>query len=269
MRCRCHAVEFIAGDYADVLIYPEYREQPQRGRRKKWRPSSEDQQLRNDIYAELHFKGLVHANFTERDCKVEFTYSNEHNPETEKQARRDFTNYVRRDKAYRVRHGLPPLDYLYTIERGAQKGRYHIHAIMRGGLAEEIQGIWGKGIVRVTKLLFNQQTGLADLSAYMCKSGKYKRRWTSSKGLKQPVRVDKPNFTTQKKAREIAASPDDRQAIETLFPGWRVAGDGCKVYHSSYDNRPILRISLYRDIPKRRKKAPAQGKGKAPYAMRN
>ena len=267
MRCRCHGVEVTGGNYKDVLIYPEYREQTRRGRRKKWCPSTEDQEQRNQWHAEMHFKGLVHANFTEEDETRTYTFADEHNPETKEQAKRAWVNYVRKDKAYRARNGLPQLEYLYCIEQSEIKCRWHVHAIMRGGmLSNDVHRLWGNGIVNISPLCVDLQNGLAALSVYLSKPGKNKRRWTPSKGLKQPERVDRPNFITQKKALEIASSPDDRQAIEALFPGWRVAGDGCKVYHSRYDDRPIIHASLYRDTRRTRARPSAQGKSESPPA---
>ena len=270
MRCRYRETMHKAGDYADVILCPEYRYEQTRGKRRPaFRPSSKGQEYINQTNAEMYFTRLVHKNFTSEDCTVHFTYAPEHNPADDAQAKRDIRNFWRRVNTAREKAGLPTVKYVYSFGRGSQSERAHFHAIMNGGqTANELTAIWGKGYLGVSALRFDEN-GIAGLAVYLCRQGANKKKWVPSKNLEKPDKETKAGRLSQKAVNAIAKNPDDRNAIAALFPGYYVPGDGCRVTVNPYDGRPFLHIRLYKQDaaflqPRRRARSPAPGKSKAP-----
>ena len=82
-------------EYCDTAIYTV--KAPRKARRKLGKPSRPCQEALNERNAKLRLKRLIEANFTEgKDIFVTFTFDKGHKPETRAEARKLFTNFLRR-----------------------------------------------------------------------------------------------------------------------------------------------------------------------------
>ena len=132
MSCWYRETRFECGDYLDVALYPVYTKSLVRA--KKAKPTSETQQRLNDTLAENKLIRIANANFTEEDIKLDLTYIEDYHPESDEEAARQLSIFLRRVKRYRESNGLEPLKYISVTEKGKRKGRFHHHLIMNGGI---------------------------------------------------------------------------------------------------------------------------------------
>ena len=94
------------------------------------------------------------------------------------------TNYIRRLKAWRQKHGLDELRYLYVIEYGAldQMGnpkRIHIHMLVSGMDRDEAERIWKRGRANSHRLQPDDYN-LEGIARYICKLPTGGRQWQGS-----------------------------------------------------------------------------------------
>ena len=174
---------------------------------------------------------VICTNFTENDLFLTLTY--EIACASQKQASRDFLNFIKRLNRLRKRHGLPAVRWLKAIEGGSGK-RIHIHAILTGGLSsQDIGATWGKGFIYCEPLTFDND-GCKCLAAYFCKGSSEERgstprsksrRWTCSRNCERPKPKVNDSKYSRRRVKEIAARArtDDRRALDTLYEGYECA----------------------------------------------
>lgn len=216
-----------SGELMEVEIYPIYpsgREMP--GRKDKSKDSSKAQKNLNDKNARKNFVRLVNANFTQEDIAVHGTYRDDEMPCTEKEVRRDITNYIRRIKNRRKRHGLPSMKYIYVIECKVSKRtgilRWHFHMIMSAIDRDIAERLWRKGDWVNSKRLQPNDFGFEALARYMVKDPQGSRRWSGSKNLKKPFIRQRDNAITRLGAQRMATKHvDDREYFEKKYKGYR------------------------------------------------
>lgn len=221
MRSWYRETRFECGDYLDVSIYPVYAKA--QTRKKKAKPTSETQQKLNDTYAENKLVRIANANFTEEDIKVELTYKNEYLPQSDEEAAKLYSAFIRRVKRARERKGLPELKYISVTEKGKVKNRYHHHVIMSGGLSqEELRDLWGMGYVNTAGLVFDEN-GISTLVHYMLKQAREfmgKKKYSRSRNLVIPKAKKRDNRFSHKKVKALAKDTEDKAAYEKLFQGY-------------------------------------------------
>lgn len=76
-------------------------------------------------------------------------------PNTEKEVIKDIQNYFRCIKAYRKKHGLPPVKYIYVVE--CKNGRWHWHGIM-SAIDRDVAENYGNTEIIQTLIAFSQQS---------------------------------------------------------------------------------------------------------------
>lgn len=225
MRCQYRETVYECGDYLEANIYPVYSKGISRAKKRKATP--ECQQKLNEKNSERKLIRLANTNFTEKDLKIELTYSPKHNPETDDEANRQLRNFLRRVKRYRDSHGLTPLKYIAVTERGRKKGRYHHHIIMSGEISlYDLVQLWGLGIVGTDMLQFNEN-GLADLVIYMMKQPRNavnEKRYTRSRNLVEPEPRQRDGRIIKREAVELAKDTENVRAYEKLYDGYHYAG---------------------------------------------
>lgn len=247
MRCHYRETKYLCGDYMEVLIYPVYISSTAKLRGRRAKPTSEARQKINDKKSENKMIRLANRNFTNHDLKIELTYSPQHNPETDEEAARQLTCYLRRVKRFRKRNNLPELKYIATTERGALKGRYHHHLIMNGGIELfDLVKLWGLGIVGTDLLMFDEN-GIASLAKYMMKQARElpgKKKYTRSKNLIDPEIRQSDHRFSQRQVKELAKDPEDHAPYEKLYEGYYVSGNA-ETFYNDETGGVYLHIRLY------------------------
>lgn len=224
MRSWYRETRFECGDYLDVNIYPVYKKAVCRSRKAK--PTPEVQQKLNDKNAENKLVRIANANFTEEDVKLDLTYKTEYNPQTEEEAARLLSAFLRRVKRYREKQGLPELKYISVTEKGPRSGRYHHHLILSGGISQtEYRDLWGMGYVTSAGLIFNEN-GIATLVHYMLKQAREfmgKKKYSRSRNMIIPQAKQRDNRFSKRQIKELAKDTEARAEYEKLYAGYHLA----------------------------------------------
>ena len=151
-----------SGKLLEVKFYPVFSDGTPIPRGPKKKESSKAQKEFNDKQAIKKFVRVINANYDEGDLLAHLTYIQGNAPETETEARRDMTNYMRRIKSHRAaeykrvvnqlkkypddkllkaqkKKLSAPFKYAYSVEvveykSGPKKGmkNYHFHLFMTG-----------------------------------------------------------------------------------------------------------------------------------------
>lgn len=220
-----------SGDILEVEIYPITVQERKQPRRKKEKESALKQKNLNDKNARKHLIRLINTNFTDDDLAVHLTYTEGTLPNSEEEARKDVSNYLRRIKHYRKKNGLPPLKYIAVIEykeheENAKGVRMHHHIIMSAIDRDIVEELWGKGRANADRLKADE-FGYEALGRYITKDPKGNKRWTQSKNIKQPtIKVNDFKFS-RNKVEKIAKAPEDRDNFEKLYHGYLL--NDCRV----------------------------------------
>ena len=254
MRCFYREKIYIAGDYAEIDVYPVFVGNRPSRRRKKAKPSSEVQSALNARNAQRRAIRLINANFTAEDVKCELTYRNGYLPDSAEAAQRQLQNFFRRMKRLRQRKGLSDLKYLATTEQGERAGRWHHHVIMSGGLLPaEIARLWGKGyVLKVQPLQFNDE-GVDGLARYFTKDKTLYRRYNASRNLEKPIEYERTGTITQREVKKIAADHKGTGAASARYTSeggarWRVIDN--QIMLNEYNGLPYITLRLRRDLTK-------------------
>lgn len=231
-----------SGDILEVEIYPITIWDRKQSRKKKEKVSLPKQKNLNDKNAKKHLIRLINTNFTDHDLSVCLTYSENELPEDEAAARKDVTNYIRRIKHYRNKHGLSPLKYIAVIESGEKKGRIHHHLVISGNMDRDIvEQLWSKGRANADRLKADE-SGYEGLARYITKDPQGNKRWVQSKNLKQPtIKVNDFRYT-RRKVEELAKSPEDRQEFQKMYPEYFL--NECKVSINDINAGTYLYIKM-------------------------
>lgn len=192
-------------------------------REKKVNLSSPDQVRRNKARALKQFRLKARTNFTEEDIYLTLTYDVMNMPANEKEAKKDFHNFVRRVNRKRAARKLGPVKYMGTIERKGDK--FHFHMLINGGLdRDELETIWGKGLSNASRLRADDEELMQKLCQYILKESRNKEKYESSyfcsRNLKEP-KVTKTDWAfTHRKLEELAGLTDCREVWEQIYPGY-------------------------------------------------
>ncbi len=140
-------------------------------------------------------------------------------------------------KAYRAWCKLAPSEddraaILADTERGRKSGRYHHHFVVecKGASVsrDELEDLWTRG--RVNSRRYQPgETGAVGLGFYLTKqqalaSEGSVRRWSCSRGMVRPEPRKNDYRVRVKDAKYINANPQDRAAVEELYPEWECVG---------------------------------------------
>lgn len=250
-KMRYREQKFHCGNYLEVNMFPVfecvYKSSNRKSRRK---PTSKVQEKLNQHNAEKSLTRIINTNFTNKDIKLELTYSEENHPASVEQAQRDIVNFFRRINRARNKAGLEKVKYIYSLEQGSRKKRFHFHVVMSGGLSiNDISKIWGKGYVnKVLPLMFNE-TGCVGIAKYFSKqqvktaTGKSKR-WVSSHNCVKPVAQNNDYKLTKRKVNELALESENRRLFEKLYPDYFCAS--CKPFYNDETGLYYLYLVLYK-----------------------
>lgn len=221
---------YICGDFMDGDIYPVF--QPAGKRRSRCKPTSEIQKRLNQRNAERKLTRLVHANFGEEDIALHLTYRRGEEPETEEEARKILSNYIRRLKRAYSKQGKE-LKYISCTEYGKRGGRVHHHLIINAGLSrDETEKIWGHGYANSKRLQFDEN-GATGLARYMTKDRHFYKRWNQSRNLVTPQAATFDGRISMGDINDIA------EEIEAGFGGGQ--------FEKIYPDFELTEVSVYRN----------------------
>ena len=186
--------------------------------------SREAQKRLNQRNAEKRLMRLAEANFDEHDYYFTGTVEGQELPSIDEMQKR-IRAFLRRWKRARERIGLTEHKYIYVIEgheEGDRKKRIHWHALLQGGLDRSIcKALWDAGRARCDELDPRGKDGLIPLARYMSKDPRGKRRWSASKGLKQPAVSVAEHKISARAVRRVCEDVAGRAAaLEKLYPGY-------------------------------------------------
>ena len=251
---------YYCGEYLTAYLYPVFQERPVGGKRKKRKPSSEAQKKLNERHKKEKLLRLEHANFTPDDLEIHMTYREE--PESEEEARRHLSNFLRRVRRYMKKHGLGELKYIAVTERGKRGGRFHHHVTIGGGIDRNtLESMWEHGYANSRRLQFTEE-GLEGLVNYISKSPVGKKAWTASKNLVDPEPKIRDGRVSAKKAKDMAEHIQDSGRFEELYPGYLLSK--AEVFHNDVNGGNYIVAQLYRAdgkfIKAKKRKKPARPK---------
>lgn len=191
---------------------------------RKLQVSEEAIKRHNQIAAEKRLVRLIEANFTEADYYFTGTFEDAKLPTLE-QVRKIIKRFIQRVNYARARRGLENAKYIYVIEgyeEGSRQQRIHFHMVIDGALdRKELKEIWGNGRTRCDELDPRGYNGLVRLAKYLAKDPKGRKRWSPSKGLKQPVVTVADRKIRASAAKRIARNASEAAAaLERIYPGY-------------------------------------------------
>lgn len=233
-----------SGDVLEVEIYPIWPTRSEE-RRLKSKATRAAQEAVNDRNARKKLDRLVNTNFGPDDLLVTLTYAGD--PPDQIQAAKDIRNYLRRVRYWRKKHDLPELKYIYVqewedeqsaassqrpvqlvfegmegIEEEPVKAkRIHHHVIMSGMDRDAAESLWKKGRVNSRKLQ-PDEFGLRDLTGYLLKAPKTKKRWYGSRNLKPPKITVSDHKFTRKQIWKLASrmESDAWPVLRKVYKGY-------------------------------------------------
>lgn len=251
MRTVYREKKYTCGEYLDVYIYPVFETgKPGGGKRVKRNPSTKAQEKLNQRHRQEKLTRLLHANFSPEDIEIHATYRDQ--PEDEKAALRDRTNFIRTVQRYAKKNDLGEVKYLGVTERGKKgAGKFHHHItihVEKGIDRDVLEKMWtqveGHGYANTRRLQFNEE-GLAGLGNYISKSPIGYRAWTASRNLVDPEPRTRDGRISRKQARELAKNIQDSTQFEQLYPGYLYAK--AETWHNDVNGGCYLKVSLYRE----------------------
>lgn len=215
-----------AGPRLEAEIFPIFgREQNKQARERKQNLTPEKIRRHNEERARRRLVQLMDANFGDGDLHVTLTYQTA--PGWDK-AQRDIRNFVRKIKRIREKRGLPEMKYIYAIEdsEDGEDRRIHAHMIMNGGIRrEEIEQIWARGYANCDRLQPTKE-GLEAIARYISKQNRdghrNRRKWSSSKNLKQPKTRTSDTKLSNARVKHLARGFDAeaKEILEKIYPGY-------------------------------------------------
>lgn len=215
--------------FIEIDLFP-YRDRGRPNGRKAKRYESEPKQKDlNDKNSRRYFNQMAKSNFSEKDLIVGLTFSKEYAPASEKEAKKEFENYVKRINRARRKIGLNPMKYLVVMET-TRGGKYHFHMFMEDGLDRDlVEELWSrpkkKGEKKRERLgRVNSQRIQPDknfceaLTTYLMKDPKGKKRWSGSRNnLHRPWVTNNDTRYTRSQIDKLAQMPGDCEYIKNFF----------------------------------------------------
>ncbi len=238
----------MSGNYLEVECFPVTAHGNRHDRRRKL--SRIEQRNLNAKNATKKLIRLINTNFVKGDILIHCTYRAENMPQTLEEHTRNIQNYFRRIKAYRKKHNLPEIKYIYVIERKGNK--WHWHGIMSAVDRNIAEKLWKLGdFTNADRFQPTAQEGGEAFARYISKQPAGSRRWYCSKNLKQPtVRTKDGTHTRRGMARIARERVDDREYWERRYKGYRFIS--ATPAYNEFNGWWYIYVRMYKSIDNRR-----------------
>lgn len=229
-----------AGVIREVEVYPTYlrKEMPEEWRTKE---SKEARKNLNNKNAQKSFIRKINTNFKDGDYFITYSYSKEHLPKDHIQAKKDMQNLIRRLKRLAKKENKE-LKYIYITEHSeGKKGiRCHHHMIMNSVLSMDIvESAWKLGRRNNIRKLSTDNLWLTGLATYLAKDPRGKKRWCSSKNLKEPkIRKNLSKFTKKRINNMSRYQEYVRIEMEKANPGYVFIDHS--IYINEFNGKPYI-----------------------------
>ena len=194
-----------SGNQFEVEIYPTFNKKDIENYKPPRKPSKKAQKNLNEKNSRKRLIRLINANFDLDDWAIHLTYSNENLPPTVEEGEKEVRNYIRRINYRRKKAGLPNAKWIYVTEHDpAKKIRMHHHLLIEKGIDRKVmKNLWKNGTRTEVEELEPDEFGLTGIANYISKDPKGKKRWKSSKNLKQPVERKSYTVFSKKKISKM------------------------------------------------------------------
>lgn len=243
MRKRPIKREIYSGDFLRVKIYPVYSYTLPRKRKRKYKPTSEQQKRLNDKRSKEWLCMLLETNFQGEGYYLTLSYNNKALPLSDKEAEKEASKFIRRIKEQCKRKKVADPVAVWCTERG-KKGRLHHHVIVKCGLTrDELENKWNKGYKNSKVLQFNEN-GLEGIARYLPKEPIGARRWHSTRNLQKPI--EKKQIINQKQARDLADENITFETISKYYPDYILIKDSVNVFYDEISNLPYFNCKMYK-----------------------
>lgn len=239
-----------SGVIREVEIYPTFSkdEIPSEWKIKKDR---EAQTRFNDKRARKYFIRKINTNFGKGDYFVTLTYEKGKEPKAYEEAKKNIKIYIRRlnRKYEREKRGLgiqkskiKRIKYIYVIEHSVEKNkiRCHYHLIMNSVLPMEVvEAQWTFGRRNNIRRLDPDEKWLTGLAEYLSKDPKGKKRWVSSRNLKNPkLTVSASKFSKKKINNMTRYNHLIEEEMLKINPGYIFIGSEVRI--NKYNGKPYI-----------------------------
>jgi hypothetical protein len=237
-----------SGDQLEVETYPIWKTSMTRLFR-ELKPTRAAQAALNVKNTRKRMIRLTNANFGAADIYLTLTYAPKRFPATVEAADKEIANYMRRVKHYAKRHGQPELKYIYVTDFGADpksKKRVHHHIIMNFANRDIAEKLWnGGGITDSSRLQPDEEYGLTGLAQYISNVTNGRKRFVTSKNLKQPeIMINDGIFGKRLIKRVFYNRADAAAEYEKRFPGYKFTG--IKKYVSDWVSGVYMYVQMRR-----------------------
>lgn len=205
----------------------------------------------NDKRARKYFIRKINTNFGEGDYFVTLTYAKGKEPKEYDEAVRNIKSYIRRlNRRYekeQLKSGISKkkiqrIKYVYVIEFSEEKNkiRCHYHIIMNSVLPmESVEGEWKFGRRNNIRKLDPDDKWLTGVAEYLSKDPRGKKRWSSSRNLKNPkLTVSASKFSKKKINNLTKYNHLIEEEMKKLNPEYVFIDS--KVYINTYNGKPYI-----------------------------
>lgn len=189
-----------AGDIFEVEIYPAFTKKEFDAFKPRRRPTRKAQINLNNKNSQKRFIRLMNTNFDYDDFIMHLTYANDKLPRSIEEAEKEVYKLIRKINYRRKKAGLKNAKWMYVTEYDKDKKiRVHHHLIIEKGIDRKVmKDLWKNGKRTKVEELEPDEFGLTGLGKYLTKDPKGKKRWKSSKYLKQPIEKKSCSFSNKK-----------------------------------------------------------------------
>ena len=201
--------------------------------------------LANEREAVKNLARLINCNFKQGDMWITLTYSDDRLPESIEDAAQDFAKTLRKLRAMvKKETGKNPIYIASPSQIDPKTGetvRLHYHVLMPAIAYEQIIKLWPQEDVTYRRL--DGRGDYTGIARYICSNAVRepgKKRWSSSRGLKQPIytepvpvrsgeRVYIPKNVSLKEKTELMDQETGMQSLYVRYTKLRKDKDGSRV----------------------------------------
>lgn len=229
---------------------------PIKGRRGKWRQTSETQKRINRQAKRRYFRRKVMINFGREGSLVTLTYDDEHLRDSIEDVQRDVRNWVRCCQRLYKRAG-EEFRAMWVYEIGEETGRAHVHVVLNrvaGVSIGEVLGKWRKAHNLWDSRMEWGDDGFEAICAYMVKQEAWKTGYSCTRNLREPEPEDERRdevkrinrVFTRERCAALASGAMTQREINALFPGFVKVMDGMVVHYNVYTHTYTIHMRLLR-----------------------
>ncbi len=206
-------------------VYPSFlykRDMPVTKQKRETKPS---QKFLNDRNAKRYCIRLACINFGDGDIWATFGWNDECMPDSEKEARKDIRNFIKKINYHRKKEGRENIKYIYILAFDG-KVRPHFHILMTGeGVdRDRLEEMWGKcDRPNTRRVKADENFMVTGLASYITKNPRGTKRWCASKNLKKPPEPTRSYSRFRSRAKVNRMVKDYavmKEEMEKAYPGY-------------------------------------------------